>query len=50
MLYTGGPRPINNTLAGSVGAMFAVMPEAVAHVQAGKRHAEWVKAAGMTPQ
>ena len=48
--YTGGARAINDTLAGSVDAMFAVMPEAIAHIQAGKLHAEWVKAAGLTPQ
>jgi tripartite-type tricarboxylate transporter receptor subunit TctC len=34
--YKGGAPAVNDTLAGSVDAMFAVMPEAIAHVQAGK--------------
>ena len=37
---------VNDTLAGSVDAMFAVMPEAIPHVQAGKLHALAV----MSPQ
>jgi len=37
--YKGGAPAINDTLAGSVDAMFAVMPEAITHVQAGKLHA-----------
>ena len=44
--YKGGAPAINDTLAGSVDAMFAVMPEAIAHVQAGKLHALGV----MSPQ
>lgn len=37
--YKGGAPAVNDTLAGSVDAMFAVMPEAIPHVQAGKLHA-----------
>ena len=37
--YKGGALAINDTLAGTVDVMFAVMPEAVPHVQAGKLHA-----------
>ena len=44
--YKGGAPAINDTLAGSVDAMFAVMPEAIAHIQAGKLHALGV----MSPQ
>ena len=44
--YTGGARAINDTLAGSVDAMFAAKPEAIAHIQAGKLHALGV----MSPQ
>ncbi len=44
--YKGGAPAVNDTLAGSVDAMFAVMPEAIAHVQAGKLHALAV----MSPQ
>jgi tripartite-type tricarboxylate transporter receptor subunit TctC len=44
--YKGGAPAINDTLAGSVDAMFAVMPEAITHVQAGKLHAVGV----MSPQ
>ena len=44
--YKGGAPAINDTLAGSVDAMFAVMPEAITHVHAGKLHAVGV----MSPQ
>jgi tripartite-type tricarboxylate transporter receptor subunit TctC len=44
--YKGGAPAINDTLAGSVDAMFAVMPEAVPHLKAGKLHALGV----MSPQ
>ena len=44
--YKGGAPAINDTLAGSVDGMFAVMPEAITHIQAGKRHALGV----MSPQ
>jgi tripartite-type tricarboxylate transporter receptor subunit TctC len=37
--YKGGALAINDTIGGQVDAMFAVMPEAVPHVQAGKLHA-----------
>jgi tripartite-type tricarboxylate transporter receptor subunit TctC len=37
--YKGGALAINDTLAGTVDAMFAVMPEAVPHVKSGKLHA-----------
>ncbi len=37
--YKGGAPAINDTLAGSVDAMFAVLPEALPHLQAGKLHA-----------
>ena len=44
--YKGGAPAVNDTLAGSVDGMFAVMPEAIAHVRAGKLHALAV----MSPQ
>lgn len=44
--YRGGALAINDTLAGTVDAMFAVMPEAVPHVQSGKLFALGV----MSPQ
>lgn len=44
--YKGGAPAINDTLAGSVDCMFAVMPEAMPHVQAGKLFALGV----MSPQ
>lgn len=44
--YKGGAPAINDTLAGSVDAMFAVMPEALPHVQTGKLHALGI----MSPQ
>ena len=37
--YKGGALAINDTLGGTVDAMFAVMPEAVPHVSVGKLHA-----------
>lgn len=37
--YRGGALAINDTLAGTVDVMFAVMPEAVPHIQSGKLHA-----------
>lgn len=37
--YRGGALAINDTVGGQVEAMFAVMPEAVPHVQAGRLHA-----------
>ena len=44
--YRGGALAVNDTIGGTVDAMFAVMPEAVPHVQAGKLHALGV----MSPQ
>jgi tripartite-type tricarboxylate transporter receptor subunit TctC len=44
--YRGGALAINDTIAGTVDAMFAVMPEAVPHVLSGKLHALGV----MSPQ
>jgi tripartite-type tricarboxylate transporter receptor subunit TctC len=37
--YKGGALAINDTLAGTVDAMFAVLPEALPHIQSGKLHA-----------
>ena len=37
--YKGGAPAINDTLAGNVDVMFAVLPEALPHIQAGKLHA-----------
>jgi tripartite-type tricarboxylate transporter receptor subunit TctC len=37
--YRGGALAINDTIGGQVEAMFAVMPEAVPHVQGGRLHA-----------
>jgi tripartite-type tricarboxylate transporter receptor subunit TctC len=44
--YKGGAPAINDLLGGNIDAMFAVMPEAISHVQAGKLHALGV----MSPQ
>jgi tripartite-type tricarboxylate transporter receptor subunit TctC len=44
--YRGGALAVNDTIAGTVDAMFAVLPEAVPHVQAGKLHALGI----MSPQ
>ena len=45
----GGALAINDTLAGTVDVMFAVMPEAVPHVQSGKLHALGVMSPGRSP-
>lgn len=37
--YRGGALAINDTIGGQVDAMFAVMPEAVPHLQGGRLHA-----------
>lgn len=37
--YRGGALAINDMLAGTVDAMFAVLPEALPHIQSGKFHA-----------
>lgn len=43
--YKGGALAINDTIGGSVDTMFAVMPEAISHVRAGKLHALGVMSA-----
>jgi tripartite-type tricarboxylate transporter receptor subunit TctC len=43
--YKGGAPAVSDTLAGSVDALFAVMPEAITHIQAGKLHALGVMSA-----
>jgi tripartite-type tricarboxylate transporter receptor subunit TctC len=47
--YRGGALAINDTLAGSVDAMFAVMPEAVPHVLSGKLFALGVMSPSRSP-
>ncbi|MBQ0131995.1 MAG: tripartite tricarboxylate transporter substrate binding protein, partial [Comamonas sp.] len=37
--YKGGAPAINDTLAGNVDMLFAVLPEALPHIQSGKLHA-----------
>ena len=44
--YKGGALAVNDTLGGTVDAMFAVLPEALPHIQAGKLHALGI----MSPQ
>ena len=44
--YKGGAPAINDTLAGNVDMLFAVLPEALSHIQSGKLHA----VALMSPQ
>lgn len=44
--YKGGAPAINDTLAGNVHMLFAVLPEALPHIQSGKLHALGV----MSPQ
>jgi len=44
--YKGGALAVNDTLAGTVDAMFAVLPEALPHIQAGKLFALGI----MSPQ
>lgn len=51
--YRGGALAINDTIGGQVDAMFAVMPEAVPHVQVGRLHALGVMSptrSGVMPQ
>ena len=51
--YKGGAPAINDAIGGTVDAMFAVMPEAMPHVQAGKLHALGVMSptrSGVLPQ
>jgi tripartite-type tricarboxylate transporter receptor subunit TctC len=47
--YKGGALAINDTIGGQVEAMFAVMPEAMPHVQAGKLHALGVMSPKRSP-
>lgn len=47
--YRGGALAINDTVGGQVEAMFAVMPEAVPHVQGGRLHALGVMSATRSP-
>ena len=47
--YRGGALAINDTIAGTVDAMFAVMPEAVPHVLSGKLHALGVMSPTRSP-
>ena len=47
--YKGGALAINDTLAGTVDVMFAVMPEAVPHVVSGKLHALGVMSPTRSP-
>lgn len=47
--YKGGALAINDTIGGQVDAMFAVMPEAVPHVQTGRLHALGVMSATRSP-
>jgi tripartite-type tricarboxylate transporter receptor subunit TctC len=47
--YKGGALAINDTLAGTVDVMFAVMPEAVPHVASGKLHALGVMSPTRSP-
>jgi tripartite-type tricarboxylate transporter receptor subunit TctC len=47
--YKGGALAINDTIGGQVDAMFAVMPEAVPHVQAGRLQALGVMSPKRSP-
>jgi tripartite-type tricarboxylate transporter receptor subunit TctC len=47
--YRGGALAINDTTGGQVDAMFAVMPEAVQHVQSGRLHALGVMSPKRSP-
>ena len=47
--YRGGALAINDTIGGQVEAMFAVMPEAVPHVQTGRLHALGVMSPRRSP-
>lgn len=47
--YRGGALAINDTIAGTVDVMFAVMPEAVPHVLSGKLHALGVMSPTRSP-
>ena len=47
--YRGGALAINDTIGGTVDVMFAVMPEAVPHIQSGKLHALGVMSPTRSP-
>ena len=47
--YKGGAPAVNDALAGTVDAMFAVMPEAIAHIRSGKFTALGVMSPQRTP-
>ena len=47
--YKGGAPAVNDALAGTVDAMFAVMPEAIAHIRSGKFTALGVLSPQRTP-
>ena len=47
--YKGGAPAVNDTLAGNVDLLFAVLPEALPHVQSGKLHALAVMSAQRAP-
>lgn len=47
--YRGGALAINDTIGGQVEAMFAVMPEALPHVQTGRLHALGVMSPKRSP-
>jgi len=47
--YKGGAPAVNDTLGGSVDTMFAVMPEAINHIRAGKLQALGVMSAQRSP-
>jgi tripartite-type tricarboxylate transporter receptor subunit TctC len=47
--YRGGALAINDTIGGQVEAMFAVMPEAVPHLQGGRLHALGVMSPTRSP-
>lgn len=47
--YKGGAPAVNDALAGTVDAMFAVMPEAIPHIRSGKFTALGVLSAQRTP-
>ncbi len=48
--YKGGALAVNDTLAGTVDAMFAVLPEALPHIQAGKLFALGIMSPQRTPK
>ncbi|MET1114825.1 MAG: tripartite tricarboxylate transporter substrate-binding protein [Comamonas sp.] len=47
--YKGGAPAVNDTLAGNVDMLFAVLPEALPHIQSGKLHALGILSAQRSP-